>query len=74
MPWVSGRAPTDVNADTALLLAKLTAAGKLDPSFGSHGVVVQNVVSDTNGELFRGIVVQSSGKIVVAGAVGVGLR
>jgi uncharacterized delta-60 repeat protein len=60
---------TDANADTELLLAKFTAQGKLDPSFGNGGVVVHNVAVGTNGELFRGVVVQSTGKVVVSGAV-----
>ena len=55
------------NADTSLLIAKFTAAGELDPSFGGIGFVTRNVTPGTNGELFRSIVVQSSGKIVVAG-------
>lgn len=60
---------TDANADTELLLAKFTSTGKLDPSFGNGGVVVHNVAVGTNGELFRGVVVQSTGKVVVSGAV-----
>jgi uncharacterized delta-60 repeat protein len=60
---------TDANADTQLLLAKFTAQGKLDTSFGNAGVVVKNVAVGTNGELFRGIVVQSTGKVVVSGSV-----
>jgi uncharacterized delta-60 repeat protein len=59
---------TDANADLALLLAKFTPAGELDAGFGSGGVVVRNVTNGTNGELYRGIVVQSTGKVVVAGA------
>jgi uncharacterized delta-60 repeat protein len=58
----------DANADTSLLLAKFTAAGQRDPSFGGNGFVTRNVSPGKNGELFRGIVVQSSGKIVVAGS------
>lgn len=58
---------TDADADISLLVAKFTAAGELDSRFGSSGVVTRNVSPGRSGELFRGIVVQSSGKIVVAG-------
>jgi uncharacterized delta-60 repeat protein len=58
---------TDSDADTSLLLAKFTAAGQLDPSFESNGSLTRNVSRGRDGELFRGIVVQSGGKIVVAG-------
>ena len=51
------------------MIAKLTPAGALDTSFGSGGVIVRNAANGTNGELFRNIVVQSTGKIVVAGTI-----
>ena len=57
----------DSNADQAMLLVKLTPEGNLDTSFGAGGVVVRNVASGTNGELYRGVSVQSTGKIVVLG-------
>lgn len=60
---------SDSNVDLALLLAKFTPDGKLDASFGAGGLVVKNVATGTSGELFRGVVVQSSGKIVVSGSV-----
>ncbi len=57
----------DSNADQAMLLVKLTAEGNLDASFGAGGVVVRNVASGTNGEIYRGVAVQSTGKVVVVG-------
>ncbi len=51
------------------MIAKFTPAGALDTSFGSGGVIVRNAANGTNGELFRNIVVQSTGKIVVAGTI-----
>jgi uncharacterized delta-60 repeat protein len=57
----------DATADFSLVLAKFTRAGVLYGSFGSKGFVSRNVVTGTNGELFRGVVVQSTGKIVVSG-------
>jgi uncharacterized delta-60 repeat protein len=58
---------TETDADISLLVAKFTAAGEFDPRFGSRGVVTRNVSPGRNGEIFRSLVVQSSGKIVVAG-------
>lgn len=57
----------DTTADQAMLLAKFTPAGHLDTSFGAGGVVVRNVANGTNGETYRGVVVQSTGKVVVSG-------
>jgi len=59
----------DANADMATLIAKFTPAGALDATFGSGGFYVRNVQSGTSGELFRNLVVQSSGKIVAVGTV-----
>jgi uncharacterized delta-60 repeat protein len=60
---------TDSNADFAFLLAKLTPTGSLDPGFGAGGVAVKNVATGAAGELARGIVVQSTGKIIVSGTI-----
>jgi uncharacterized delta-60 repeat protein len=60
---------TDTNADFAFLVAKLTPEGALDPSFGTNGLAVKNVAVGAAGELARGIVVQSTGKIVVSGTI-----
>lgn len=60
---------TDSAADFALVVAKFTPAGALDPTFGDGGYAVRNVAPGTNGELFRGIVVQSTGKVVVSGTI-----
>jgi uncharacterized delta-60 repeat protein len=59
----------EATADFSLLLAKFKPDGSLDQSFGTKGVVTRNVATGTNGELFRGVVVQSTGKIVVSGSV-----
>src|SRR5579872_1640510 len=56
-------------SDYASVVAKFTQAGELDTSFGDHRFAIRNVATGTNGELFRGIVVQSTGKIVVSGSV-----
>lgn len=60
---------TDASADYATVVAKFKPSGELDKTFGSGGWVRRNVAVGTTGELFRSIVVQSTGKIVVAGAV-----
>lgn len=57
------------DADTAFYVAKIKTDGSLDNSFGTSGVVRKNVIAKKGGEVARGIVVQKSGKIVVAGAV-----
>jgi uncharacterized delta-60 repeat protein len=59
----------DATADVATLVAKFTPAGALDRTFGSGGYYVRNLANGTNGELFRGIVVQSTGKLVVSGTI-----
>lgn len=68
---VGFRAPTfDANADRELVLVKLTAAAALDTTFGGgDGIASLNVQSGGNAELFRGIAVQSDGKVVVSGIV-----
>jgi len=60
---------TDTTTDYACVVAKFTPAGELDTTFGDHGYAIRNVAVGTNGELFRGIVIQSDGKIVVSGSV-----
>lgn len=60
---------TDAATDYACVVAKFTPSGELDTTFGDHGVTVRNIAVGTNGELFRGIVIQSDGKIVVSGSV-----
>ncbi|HEX2658182.1 MAG TPA: hypothetical protein VHU40_07925, partial [Polyangia bacterium] len=60
---------TDAAADVATVVAKFRPTGELDPTFGTGGIVTRNISVGTNGELFRGIVVQSTGKIVIAGTV-----
>lgn len=62
-------ASTDSTADYSFLLAKFTPAGELDSSFANKGLAVRNVAVGTNGELARGIVIQSDGKIVIAGTI-----
>jgi len=59
----------DSTADVATVVVKFQPTGALDPTFGTGGVVVRNLAAGTNGELCRGIVVQSTGKVVVAGTV-----
>ncbi len=57
-------APTDF----AIPLVKILPTGVLDTTFGNNGIVTTNTtVGGLAGELGRGIVVQSSGKIIVAG-------
>lgn len=59
----------EATTDFSFAVAKFTPEGKLDASFGKDGVATKNVaVGGTVRENARGIVVQSTGKIVIAGA------
>lgn len=60
---------TDAATDFKMVVAKFTADGALDASFGAGGFAIKNVATGANGELARGIVVQPSGKIVISGTV-----
>lgn len=60
---------TDAADDLRTVVAKFSGAGVLDTTFGNSGYAVLNVVPGGGGEVMRGIVVQSTGKIVVAGTV-----
>ncbi len=60
---------TATTADFSTVVAKFTPEGELDESFGDQGYAIRNVAIGTSGELARGIVVQSTGKIVVSETV-----
>ena len=57
------------DADLAFVVAKFKPTGELDKSFGTNGFSKKNVIAKKSGEVARGIVVQSTGKIVIAGTV-----
>jgi uncharacterized delta-60 repeat protein len=59
---------TEGTSDYSYLVAKYSKDGVLDTSFGSSGYAIKNVVVGGGSvELARGIVVQTDGKIVIAG-------
>lgn len=60
---------TATTADFSTVVAKFTPEGELDKTFGDQGYAMRNVAVGTSGELARGIVVQSSGKIVISETV-----
>lgn len=60
---------TEATADFSTIVAKFLPTGELDQTFGVKGIATHNIAVGTNGEVTRGIVVQSTGKIVVAGTV-----
>lgn len=60
---------TDAMADFRTVVAKFRADGTLDTSFGAMGFATHNIATGTSGEVARGVVVQSTGKIVVAATV-----
>jgi uncharacterized delta-60 repeat protein len=56
--------------DQAMVLLRLDASGALDKSFGKDGVAAVNAAAGgKTAEVARSVVVQSSGKIVVAGPI-----
>lgn len=58
------------NGDRRMALARLSPTGSLDTSFGLGGIATVNVaVGGKTAEFARGVVVQSGGKIVIAGPV-----
>jgi len=57
----------NVAGDTAFAVARFTSAGALDTTFGGQGFVTLNASAGGTLELARAIVVQSTGKIVIAG-------
>lgn len=61
-----GTAATD---DQQTVVAKFNAQGQLDTSFGTMGIATHNFAMGGNGEVFRGIVVQPSGRIVLSGNI-----
>ena len=60
---------TTVADDSQMALARFGSIGGLDASFGSNGIATVNVAVGTGkkAELARAVVVQSDGKIVIAG-------
>ncbi|MFO0609407.1 MAG: hypothetical protein U0324_39955 [Polyangiales bacterium] len=62
---------TAATADQRSVVARFTPDGQLDTSFGQMGVASVNMVVGATGEVARGVVVQPSGKVVIAGTVDV---
>ena len=61
---------TSPGGDNAMVLAKIGADGKLDPSFGQGGLATVNVaVGGKTVEVVRAVAVQPDGKIVISGPV-----
>ena len=60
---------TASTADYATVLVKFLPSGDKDPAFGTNGVFTYNAATGAGGEVARGIVVQSTGKIVVSATV-----
>lgn len=68
---VGFRAPSfEGTSDRELALVRITSTGALDMAFGGgDGIATLNAQVGGGAELYRGIVVQSDGKIVVSGIV-----
>jgi len=61
-------ADTSADSDVQSIVVKFNALGQRDTTFGTNGVAKVNLSVGKNGEVTRGIVIQSTGKIVIAGA------
>jgi uncharacterized delta-60 repeat protein len=57
------------NGDNRMVVARFNADGSRDTAFGTNGVVTHNVVQAGTDEAARTVVIQSDGKIVIAGIV-----
>jgi uncharacterized delta-60 repeat protein len=55
------------NGDSRMIVARFNPDGSKDTSFGTNGVAIANVAVAGTDESARGIVVQSDGKVVIAG-------
>lgn len=65
---VYGAGFVTTGGDQSMAVARMDATGKLDTTFGTGGIASANVaVGGTTAELARAIVIQASGKIVIAG-------
>lgn len=62
---------TTVNDDSQMAVARFGTTGGLDTSFGTNGIATTNLAVGTGkkAELARAVVVQSDGKIVLAGPI-----
>ncbi|WP_437731074.1 delta-60 repeat domain-containing protein [Sorangium sp. So ce1335] len=58
-----------VGGDTHMAVARFNTDGSFDTTFGTNGIARVNVVEGGTTETARGIVVQSDGKVVLAGNV-----
>ena len=56
-------------ADFETVVAKFTPTGALDTTFGAGGYARRNVAVGLNGEVARGVVVQSTGKVVAVATI-----
>lgn len=68
--YATGHVATNIGtaADHSFVVAKFLASGELDSTFANEGIVTVNVApGGTNRELARSVLVQSDGKIVIAG-------
>lgn len=59
----------DAASDRSMAVARFTKDGELDETFGEGGIVKKNVKVGGNGEGARGVIVQSTGKIVIGGTI-----
>lgn len=57
------------NGDNKMIVARFNTDGSRDTTFGTNGVATHNVVQAGTDEMARAVIVQSDGKVVIAGTV-----
>jgi uncharacterized delta-60 repeat protein len=64
---VAGQADNRADGTNRLGVARYTAAGQLDPTFGTGGVLAQKISAANRDEFWQGAAADSAGNIYVAG-------
>jgi len=57
------------DGDSRMVVARFNPDGTRDTTFGTNGVVTHNVVQAGTDEMARAVIIQSDGKVVIAGTV-----
>jgi uncharacterized delta-60 repeat protein len=73
--WVGGgQIPGDTNTADTFAVARFTAAGTLDPTFGADGLVSTSFPAQPVSDAADTVLVQPDGKILVGGQAGISRR
>ena len=73
--WVgAGQIPGDTNTADNFAVARFTAAGTLDPAFGTGGLVSTSFPAEPVSDVANTVLIQPDGKILVGGQAGISRR